>query len=229
MRYTLIAALLLSSGPLAAPVHAQVYSGGVTAMDGDSLEMTGARIRLFGIDAVEKMQTCERGGISWACGIEAQKALSGLVAGRDVHCTQQDRDDYGRVVAICRAGNIDLGEAMVRMGYATALPRFSQAYVATEAGARTRKAGIWAGTFDQPASYRAAHPREYAPAPSRAAAPSRATSPARTAPSASGVYFRNCREAWAAGRAPLHIGQPGYRREMDGDGDGVACEPFRRR
>ena len=35
--------------------------------------------------------------------------------------------------------------------------------------------------------------------------------------------------AWAAGAAPLYRGQPGYRPEMDGDGDGVACEPFRRR
>ncbi|WP_231634849.1 excalibur calcium-binding domain-containing protein [Novosphingobium sp. KN65.2] len=24
-------------------------------------------------------------------------------------------------------------------------------------------------------------------------------------------------------------GQPGYRPEMDGDGDGVACKPYRRR
>jgi hypothetical protein len=44
----------------------------------------------------------------------------------------------------------------------------------------------------------------------------------------SGVYYSGCREARAAGAAPLHVGEPGYRPEMDGDGDGVACEPYRR-
>lgn len=41
--------------------------------------------------------------------------------------------------------------------------------------------------------------------------------------------FRNCAAARAAGAAPLYRGQPGYGAHMDGDGDGVACEPFRRR
>ena len=27
------------------------------------------------------------------------------------------------------------------------------------------------------------------------------------------------------GKAPLYAGQPGYREDMDGDGDGIACEP----
>lgn len=41
------------------------------------------------------------------------------------------------------------------------------------------------------------------------------------------VYYSGCEEARAAGAAPLHAGQPGYRKGMDGDGDGVACEPYR--
>ncbi|MFM9378349.1 DUF1524 domain-containing protein [Gordonia sp. VNK21] len=38
------------------------------------------------------------------------------------------------------------------------------------------------------------------------------------------VYYRNCSAARAAGAAPLHRGQPGYRSGLDGDGDGIACE-----
>lgn len=38
------------------------------------------------------------------------------------------------------------------------------------------------------------------------------------------VYFANCSEARAAGAAPLYRGEPGYRPELDRDGDGVACE-----
>ena len=41
------------------------------------------------------------------------------------------------------------------------------------------------------------------------------------------VYYRGCNDARAAGAAPIYAGQPGYRREMDGDNDGIACEPYR--
>lgn len=37
-------------------------------------------------------------------------------------------------------------------------------------------------------------------------------------------YFANCREARAAGYAPLRRGSPGYREALDRDGDGKACE-----
>ena len=42
------------------------------------------------------------------------------------------------------------------------------------------------------------------------------------------VTYSGCNAVRAAGRAPLYAGQPGYRIEMDGDGDGIACEPHRR-
>ena len=38
------------------------------------------------------------------------------------------------------------------------------------------------------------------------------------------VYYKNCAEAKAAGAAPLHAGDPGYRAALDRDKDGVACE-----
>jgi len=44
---------------------------------------------------------------------------------------------------------------------------------------------------------------------------------------AASVYYPGCNEARAAGAAPIYQGQPGYRPEMDGDGDGIACETHR--
>jgi hypothetical protein len=44
-----------------------------------------------------------------------------------------------------------------------------------------------------------------------------------------GSHFRSCREARAAGAAPMYRGQPGYSPALDGDGDGIACEPYRGR
>lgn len=43
----------------------------------------------------------------------------------------------------------------------------------------------------------------------------------------SSVFYSGCREVRAAGAAPLYRGQPGYRPGMDGDDDGIACEPYR--
>ncbi|WP_432493120.1 excalibur calcium-binding domain-containing protein [Kineococcus gypseus] len=46
------------------------------------------------------------------------------------------------------------------------------------------------------------------------------TAPAPSTP----AHYADCDAARAAGAAPLHVGQPGYRRYLDRDGDGVACE-----
>ena len=40
------------------------------------------------------------------------------------------------------------------------------------------------------------------------------------------VYYRRCDDARAAGAAPIRVGEPGYREELDRDRDGVACEPY---
>ena len=49
--------------------------------------------------------------------------------------------------------------------------------------------------------------------------------PVQQAPAQSSVYYKNCDAVRAAGAAPLHRGEPGYRPGLDSDGDGVACEP----
>lgn len=40
------------------------------------------------------------------------------------------------------------------------------------------------------------------------------------------VQYDGCNEVRAAGKAPLYRGSPGYGEHMDGDGDGIACEPY---
>ena len=60
--------------------------------------------------------------------------------------------------------------------------------------------------------------------PTTPAAP--ATKPSRpvVAPVPVVPVYRNCAAVRAAGKAPLHRGQPGYRPGLDGDADGIACE-----
>lgn len=46
----------------------------------------------------------------------------------------------------------------------------------------------------------------------------------RARPPQEGDHWSRCARARAAGTAPIYIGEPGYRDELDWDGDGVACE-----
>lgn len=58
--------------------------------------------------------------------------------------------------------------------------------------------------------------------------PPPAPKPTTTTPKPKPVYFATCEDAWRAGAAPIYWGQPGYRVELDGNRNGVACEPPRR-
>jgi hypothetical protein len=40
-----------------------------------------------------------------------------------------------------------------------------------------------------------------------------------------GDSWRGCDDARAVGTAPIYQGEPGFRKDMDGDDDGIACEP----
>ena len=42
-------------------------------------------------------------------------------------------------------------------------------------------------------------------------------------------YFANCNDARLAGYGSIRSDEPSYRPELDEDGDGIACEPWRRR
>jgi len=63
-------------------------------------------------------------------------------------------------------------------------------------------------------------------APAAAATSTMSAAAAAAAVEAS-VHYAGCNEVRALGKAPLYRGQPGYRIEMDGDNDGIACEPHR--
>ena len=39
------------------------------------------------------------------------------------------------------------------------------------------------------------------------------------------VYYADCDAARAASKAPLYPGQPGYRKELDPQDTGIACQP----
>ncbi|WP_232531916.1 GmrSD restriction endonuclease domain-containing protein [Microbacterium halophytorum] len=59
------------------------------------------------------------------------------------------------------------------------------------------------------------------PAPQEPAPP---REPAAPEPPAADVSYENCTAVRDAGAAPIRTGDPGYSRQLDRDGDGIACE-----
>lgn len=133
-----------------------VRSGSFYAIDGDTLDQAGARLRLLGIDAPESRQQCERNGADWPCGLEARAALVKLLGRGPVECRGSRYDRYGRLLVVCRAGEIDLNGAMVSQGMAVAYG----GYAAEESQARAARLGVWAGRFERPQDYRRAQAGE---------------------------------------------------------------------
>lgn len=156
--------VIYALGPADQPEIAGDLRGAAHVVDGDTLALSGRRIRLAGIDAPELAQSCGPPEARWACGVEARNHLFGLV-GDSVACDPEDRDRWGRLVAVCHGEKGDLGAAMVSAGWAVAAGR----YVEGELAARVAARGIWAGPFDHPAEWRrqTAGMEEPSPTPSR--------------------------------------------------------------
>ncbi|MBM2711746.1 thermonuclease family protein [Mesorhizobium caraganae] len=127
--------------------------GSAIVNDGDSLTLGTERIRMRGIDAPEYQQICRKDGADYACGRLARQALVRLISGNPVTCSGWQRDRYGRLLGDCKAGGKDLNRAQVEAGWAIAYGD----YETEQAVARAGKAGIWAGTFDQPQDWRESH------------------------------------------------------------------------
>ena len=91
-------------------------TGEARIIDGDTVAIGRHRLRLFGIDAPETRQLCTVRGAAWPCGGTATMTLRELVAGRPLACVERGRDRYGRVVAVCRIGALDVNAWMVEAG-----------------------------------------------------------------------------------------------------------------
>nr|WP_249145995.1 thermonuclease family protein [Bradyrhizobium diazoefficiens] len=130
--------------------------GQASVIDGDTLEIHGTRVRLWGIDAPESSQLCRgEDSLQYRCGAKSANDLDAFIGGRPVACTAVDRDRYGRTVARCEVAGVDLAAWLVSNGLALDWPRYShRRYAAVQEEARVHERGVWSGSFVQPWRYR---------------------------------------------------------------------------
>ncbi len=156
MRFIAILAVVAMLVPLG-PVVATELVGRPRIVDGDTIAYRDDRVRLHGIDAPENAQHClDASGGDYRCGEAATKALERLVAGREIRCSGSERDQYGRLIAVCRVGGREINRWMVDTGWALAYIRYSRDYAAQERNASQARRGLWAGSFEAPWEYRRA-------------------------------------------------------------------------
>lgn len=152
-RKALTAFVFLASTAVALPDD---MAGQASIIDGDTLEIHGTRIRLWGIDAPESSQLCRgEDSLQYRCGAKAANDLDAFIARRPVNCLPISLDQYGRTVATCSVGGADLGDWLVRNGLALDWPEYSKRkYGAAQREAEQAGRGIWVGSYVEPWLYR---------------------------------------------------------------------------
>ena len=133
------------------------FVGNVYVSDGDTIKSKNnkIKIRLHGIDAPEAKQTCKNhDDVKYSCGYRSTKFLKSLISKNQIKCTIKDKDRYGRLIAVCFSGEININATMVREGWAIAYRYYSKDYVNEEEIAKAKKKGIWQGSFVEPYIWR---------------------------------------------------------------------------
>jgi endonuclease YncB( thermonuclease family) len=148
-----LAVLILGPIPIAL---ADDLAGQASVIDGDTLEIHGTRIRLWGVDAPESSQLCRgEDSLQYRCGAKAANDLDAFIAGRPVNCLPISLDRYGRTVATCSVGGADLGDWLVRNGLALDWPQYSKGkYDDAQREAERAGRGMWVGSYVEPWLFR---------------------------------------------------------------------------
>lgn len=131
-------------------------NGRASVIDGDTLEIHGTRIRLWGVDAPESSQLCRNEeSLQYRCGAKAANELDAFIARRPVDCSPVSLDQYRRTVARCSIDGVDLGAWLVSNGLALDWPRYSKGkYDAAQRDAEHAGRGMWAGSYVEPWLFR---------------------------------------------------------------------------
>jgi endonuclease YncB( thermonuclease family) len=130
--------------------------GRAIVVSGDTLRLNGKLLRLAGIEAPDKQQSCMKpGNRRWRCGEAAVTALEKVTRSKTLKCTGSGAPDAaGRTNATCTADGKDIAADLVRAGHVFSTTSFVGGYSSDESVAKAAKAGVWNGASERPAAYR---------------------------------------------------------------------------
>lgn len=129
-----------------------------SVVNGETLRVNNVLIRLEGVEAPDRSQTCQgQGKKRWKCGEMAQVALERLVRGKMLKCqTGTTPDANGRLNGTCALEDgRDIGAVLVEGGHVFSTSSYFGGYAAQELEAKHAKVGMWANDIERPAEYRA--------------------------------------------------------------------------
>ena len=118
-----------------------IAKGKAIIIDGDTIKISGEKIRFAGIDTPEKNKI----------GHEfSKKKLKEKIGNNVVICIREPKlDPWGRTVAECFIGNESISSYMVKNGYACDYVKYSKRkYAKEQEYAQSKKLGIWKMNFD---------------------------------------------------------------------------------
>ncbi len=136
---------------------ADIISGAAWVIDGDTIDIGGARIRIMSIDALELDQKCaeRHEEKAWYCGQEAARALWDLVGRYPVTCEIMGANYAGRWFGECTVPGISIANWMAARGWAVPSQDCRCETVREWAAfARNNNAGIWSSEFEMPWEWR---------------------------------------------------------------------------
>ena len=141
----------------------RIISGIAKVIDGDTIRIKKNKIRLFGIDAPEKNQQCQKSWLSisfitlnknYQCGVISTDKLKNKINNKFIMCKSNNKDRYNRFIAECYKDKTNINRWMVLNGHAVAYRKYSKKFILDEDYARINKKGLWSMKFDYPWDYR---------------------------------------------------------------------------
>lgn len=151
-------ALAQKPAPKSAGDRVTADNRAIRVIDGDTIEVSGKLINIYGMDTPELGQQCLHNGALWSCGLDAAYALQRLVreGKRTIKCSYwgEDPKAKNRTMAVCEFGGRDLAQRMITNGLAVAPPGAFPLYPETQIKAKKTGLGIWRGQFIMPWGWR---------------------------------------------------------------------------
>jgi len=128
----------------------------VSVIDGDTIQIDGKIIQIYGIDAPELGQMCRHDGTWFHCGLDAAFELNKLIGLEEtaLRCAPPE-GKAGAATQVCQVGHFDVAHVLLSSGYVVATAEAGSNYREAESSARGAKLGLWHSEFVTPADWRA--------------------------------------------------------------------------